>query len=248
MRAGRPWYEEAFGRHYLSVYAHRDEESAGREAEFARRVMDLRAGDRVLDLACGAGRHSRALAAAGLTVIGLDLSADLLAAAAARGPPPPAGPAWVRGDMRRLPLSGPFEGILLFFTSFGYFETEAEDAAVLAEVARVLVPGGRVLLDFPNRDRVVEGLVPESVEERGGRTVRSRRRMSADGRRVLKTVRIECDGRLETEYTESVRLYSPREVEVALAGAGLSVAGRFGGLDGAPFGPESDRLVVVATC
>ena len=80
-----PWFVTAFGRDYLAVYAHRDDASARGEADFAVRALGAASGARVLDLGCGAGRHSRALSAHGFEVVGVDLSADLLAAAAGRG-------------------------------------------------------------------------------------------------------------------------------------------------------------------
>ena len=97
----RAWYREAFGRHYLEVYAHRDDQSARREVAFAADALGLTPGDHVLDLACGAGRHSRALAAIGCRVAGMDLSPELLASAGAKA----GGPEYVRGDMRSLPFS-----------------------------------------------------------------------------------------------------------------------------------------------
>jgi SAM-dependent methyltransferase len=154
------WYEAAFRSEYLRVYRHRDDESAAREVAFLLDVTEIRSGDRVLDLACGAGRHARPLAAAGCRVASLDLSADLLREAHDRGTP-----GLVRADMRRVPLlSGSFAAAASLFTSFGYFPSEEEDRAVLAEVARVLAPGGRYLLDVMNRERTLTDLVPRSVD------------------------------------------------------------------------------------
>ena len=239
---GEPWYEAAFRGDYLNVYAHRDDESARAEAAFAARALHLSPHSRVLDLACGAGRRARALAAAGHRVVGIDLSADLLAAAVAAGG---GVRGFVRGDMRAIPLRGPFDAVTMFFTSFGYFD-EAGNDRVLAEVSRVLSPGGRILLDVPNRDVVVAGLVPESEREgEGGSVIRERRHMTPDGRRVTKEVRIFRGEKLAAEYTESVRLYAPAELAARLARAGLPEEARYGDLAGLPFGAESARLVLV---
>src|SRR5262249_28118334 len=129
------WYAERFDATYLDAYAHRDEEEARRAVAGLFAPLGL-AGRRVLDLACGAGRYSRALAAGGATVVGLDLSAPLLAAASRTVT---ADVAFVRGDMRCLPFrDATFEVVASMFTSFGYFEKAGEDRQVLAEVARVL--------------------------------------------------------------------------------------------------------------
>ena len=77
-----PWYETAFGAHYLKVYAHRSREQAEREIGFIVRTLEMAGTERILDICCGAGRHVLALAARGYAVTGIDRSPDLLAAAA----------------------------------------------------------------------------------------------------------------------------------------------------------------------
>jgi ubiquinone/menaquinone biosynthesis C-methylase UbiE len=236
-----PWYVEAFGLPYLTIYSHRDERDAGREAVFAAAALGLSPGDAVLDLACGWGRHARAMVEIGLDVIGLDLSPDLLREARARG----GGVSYLRGDMRRLPFRSRFRGVTLFFTSFGYFEEEEQDREVLRSVARALEPGGRLLLDTINRERTIRDLVPESEEVRRGVRIRQSRRLSGNGRRILKRVRLSGPGREPAEYTESVRLYAPEEIDRLLSNAGFSREARYGSLAGRGFLAESPRLVVV---
>jgi SAM-dependent methyltransferase len=239
----RPWFREAFESHYLDVYSHRDDRAAAAEVDFALRVLEAPPGALLLDLACGAGRHSRALAARGLDVVGLDLSPDLLNAA--RGESSGAAPAYLRGDMRELPFADRFAAVTMFFTSFGYFETDPENARVLAEVARVLRPGGRFLLDYLNREAVISGLVPESEEESEGFRLTAKRRITADGRRVEKRVVIHEGGRLVRDYRESVRMYTPEEIDSMLGEAGFRRSGRWGDLAGRPFAADSPRLVVL---
>ena len=99
------WYETAFRSEYLDLYYHRDDEAARDEAAFAAKAMGLRADSLVLDVACGAGRHVRALAELGHRAIGVDLSADLLARAedAVR----------VFADMRSLPFRGVTTSVII---------------------------------------------------------------------------------------------------------------------------------------
>ncbi|MHC4817406.1 MAG: class I SAM-dependent methyltransferase, partial [Planctomycetota bacterium] len=75
------WYETAFRKEYLDLYYQRSQEAAQGEAEFAARALGLPEGTRVLDVACGAGRHARVLEKLGHRVVGIDLSRDLLAEA-----------------------------------------------------------------------------------------------------------------------------------------------------------------------
>jgi len=216
-----PWYEQAFGQDYLTVYARRNVESAAADVADVTASLGLAEGHRILDLACGAGRYSGLFAAAGLDVVGLDYSKDLLATAARDVP----AAGFARGDMRNLPFGRAFDAVLMFFTSFGYFETDAEHRRVLAEVARVLRPGGGFLLDYVRRDAVIEGLVPESRDERNGYRIDSRRWITTDGERVEKDVHLTRPDGSTFDYTESVRLYAPAEVREMLGAAGFKDVG-----------------------
>ena len=128
-----PWYKEWFGEEYLELYSHRDDSEAEEHADFVER--QLGGGARptaVLDLACGAGRHTAALRRRGYRTLGLDLSLTLLARMRTQGLPR------VSGDMRRLPFQAEsFDWVLNFFTSFGYFERERENFQVLEEIVNL---------------------------------------------------------------------------------------------------------------
>lgn len=239
MHSEVPWFEKAFGRDYLTVYRKRNPAAAVAEVDASIARLGVVAGDRILDLACGAGRHSHLFAERGFRVIGLDLSPDLIRAAA-DGPG-----AFVRGDMRRLPFRTGFDAVTMFFTSFGYFGTDPENEAVLRGIARVIRTGGRLLLDYVNRDIVIETLVPESEETVKGARVFSRRRITPDGKRVEKDVRMERPDGTRLTYTESVRLYSPEEMRAMVEAAGFTIASVHGGPDDVPFEPTSARLVIV---
>jgi SAM-dependent methyltransferase len=228
------WYETAFRKQYLDLYYHRNDEAAKGEAAFALRALGLKGGERVVDVACGAGRHARALGALDVRVIGVDLSRDLLAAAT--------GVARVRADMRALPFLGAFDAATSFFTSFGYFDDRGNEQA-MASIAGALRPGGMFLLDFMNAAAVEAHLVPESREEREGRTYNVRRRIDDD--RVVKDVVIEEEG-LTLSYSESVRLYNHHELVRLLRGAGLLVVASYGAFDGRDFTTDAPRCILVA--
>jgi len=100
-----PWYRASFGEDYLEVYAHRDDRQGSEQARAVVRLLGLAPGARVLDVACGAGRHAFALREIGIEVIGVDLSPALLRAAVRRARDAGASSGgFVRGDMRHLPF------------------------------------------------------------------------------------------------------------------------------------------------
>lgn len=241
----QPWYVAAFGRHYLRLYAHRDEADARRAAAFAVRVLALRPRARLLDLCCGAGRHLRALREAGFHAVGLDLSPELLAAAAAKG-----RGSVVRGDMRALPFAdASFDAVLSFFTSFGYFLPDGENLRVFREVRRTLRPGGGFLLDFLNREYVLTRGLGETREEREGWVIVQRRRWCPERDTVEKDVVIHPARRPETRwaYRERVRLYSADQVRAFLRRAGLAPGPAYGSFAGDAFRPDSPRFIATAT-
>jgi SAM-dependent methyltransferase len=144
--------------------------------------------------------------------------------------------------MRALPFRGPFDAATSFFTSFGYFD-DAGNAAALASIACALRTGGMFLLDFLNAVAVEAHLVPESREEREGRTYHVRRRI--DVGRVVKDVVIEEEG-LTLSYSESVRLYNHNELVNLLKDAGLSTIASYGAFDGRDYTTDAPRCILVA--
>jgi SAM-dependent methyltransferase len=235
------WFRRAFGATYRAVYAHRNASAAGTEVAAAVAWLGLQPGDRVLDAGCGWGRHLGPMRAAGFDVVGIDLSRELLGVA--RDGLGPHG--LVRCDLRALPFAGAFDGVVSFFTSFGYGPTEEDDAGILVEYADVLKPGGRLLLDLPNPAQVRAGLVPESAKTEQDIRIHERRSLTPDGRRVEKAVTAtHPDGRVE-EWTESVRLYERDELAALLRTAGVAAEQWFGGFDGAPVSDASARCIVI---
>jgi SAM-dependent methyltransferase len=73
------WYKEWFGEDYLDLYAHRDAGEAREHVDFVERLFEESRPHAVLDLACGAGRHTRELRKRGYRGLGTDLSLTLLA-------------------------------------------------------------------------------------------------------------------------------------------------------------------------
>ncbi|HWC75748.1 MAG TPA: methyltransferase domain-containing protein, partial [Gemmatimonadales bacterium] len=123
------WFEQWFGEEYHALYPHRDEEDARRAVELIRGTVAWTAGERILDLACGPGRHAAELERLGGRVVGLDLSRAMLRRARERS-----RAAFVRGDMRALPFrSGSFALAVNLFTSFGYFLSDDEHRSVVQQ-------------------------------------------------------------------------------------------------------------------
>ena len=171
------WYRSFFGQDYLDVYGHLlTEESSQAETDFVIRALDLKPGDRVLDLCCGTGRHAVPLARAGLEVTGLDMSEDYLEKARSAARDAGGKVRFVQGDMREIPYEGEFDAVVNMFTAFGYFDLEADDQRVIDGAASALRPGGRLLLDLLNRDWVAANYVRSESREGQNGTVYTEQR------------------------------------------------------------------------
>lgn len=231
------WFESWFGEDYVALYPHRDEAEAEHAIELIARTLGGRKVDRVLDLACGAGRHSRALADRWWTS-GLDLSEVLLRLAYREE----SEESFVRGDMRVLPYADEsFDLVVNLFTSFGYFETDEEHVLVFDEVARVTSVGGTFVLDFLNAGRVRATFVPYDERVIGDRTVIQTRSITDDGCYVIKTIRIRGEDR---EFIERVRLFTPDELKRMMTNAGFEIAACYGDYAASPLQQQSPRVIL----
>lgn len=235
------WYREGFNSLYPIVYGHRTVEAARPEAAFAAEHLRLNPEHRVLDLACGNGRHMVHLAKVS-NVVGLDYSADLLGMAHETVG---ADAQLVRADMRSIPFGPRFDAVTNFFTSFGYFPTTEENRRVVREVARVLKPGGRFLIDYFNAPFVEKTLVGESTRQCLGYTITEKRWIDRRAQRVNKITQVTRDGAVVGHWAESVRLYEERRFRALLAAGGLTVECVFGDFTGAPLSDIQPRMIVV---
>ena len=193
---------------FMTFLGNIDESVVTREVAFiARQIGKAKL---VLDLCCGPGRHAAPLAERGYRVLGLDLDDAALRDARNRAQ----SVSFVRGDMRELPLaSGSMDAVLCMWQSFGHFDAES-NAAVLAEMGRVLRPNGRLLLDVYHRDFHAARLGERTIE-RDGMCVREHRSMSNGRLRAMLTY---ADGGADVFDWQ---LYVPDELAELGARAGL---------------------------
>jgi SAM-dependent methyltransferase len=221
------------------------EEQTEQEATFIQEALGVRPPAGLLDVPCGGGRHSLALARLGYDMTGVDLSAEFLAAARSQPLPGPGSVAWEHREMRDLPWPERFDGAFSFGNSFGYLDDEG-NADFLKAVAHALKPGARFVLDT---SYVLEVIL---------HGIQWRTWYQADDILMLADRRYDpAEGRLQVEYSwikegnvdkrsMSARLYTYREVFGLLEEAGFTDLQGYGALTREPFRIGSDRLLVSA--
>jgi SAM-dependent methyltransferase len=242
------WFERFFGEDYFEIY--RDFFPAERTAADVAGLVSLLGlprNARVLDLACGHGRHAIPLAERGLDVTGYDLSGACLARARADSAARGVAARWVQGDMRELPFDAEFDAVINVFTAFGYFADPEDDVETLRRVRRALVPGGRFLLETLHRDALPARFQPhlEYTTSAGARVVRDYTWDLARDVMEDRVVFTRPDG-TRAEYTTKLRMRSLRELIALVEEADLEPVAWYGGLDGGPLQLDSRRLVLIS--
>jgi SAM-dependent methyltransferase len=160
-------FEGVFDEDYLYFYdTFLTPERDAAEVDHVVALLDRGAGAEILDCPCGHGRISNALAERGFRVTGLDTTELFLERARARAAARGVDVEYVHGDMRSLPWHDRFDGLVNWFTSFGYFDDET-NRAVARGFHDALRPGGRLVLETFNLLRAAKHLLPTTMTERG---------------------------------------------------------------------------------
>jgi SAM-dependent methyltransferase len=245
------WWRDYFDEDFYELYRpFLPEERTQEEVAAVLELLALPAGSRVLDLACGWGRHAVPLAGAGLAVTGLDYSATLLAHARELAAEAGVAVEWVQRDLRELDWEGEFNAVLSLFSSLGYAGggADADDLQVLRGVRRALRPGGAFLLETMHRDHIVRDFAPRDwwIGERGEH-VWVHRELDAVAGVVREWLHWRGGGLAAGEKYHELRLRTATEWNVLLRAAGLVPREWYGSWELAPFDHESESLIVLAT-
>jgi SAM-dependent methyltransferase len=255
------WWEDGagfFGRRYMevdnSLEGYRKipqtlRERTECEVQGVMRLMDLEAGDHVLDCPCGYGRHSIGLGRHGLEVVGVDINREELQVALCES----AGLKNVRfvmQDMRRLIYDNQFEAVINMFYSFGFFETDEENLQVLRNFYDALKPGGKLLMHTDvNVPRLMTGdyLFNEIRPLQSGRRLRQKERYDPERKRMIgEWTLLNGDGHDEHLTPYSVRVYTHDEWLDLCHEVGFRRHYSYSYWDGTPFNCNSEDMIVVS--
>lgn len=239
----KEWFEDWFeSPWYLKLYSHRTDEEAIKAIELFRSKTLLPAMSRVLDLCCGTGRHARSLAESGYRVTGIDYSKYFIRKATRENTIDTLE--FIHCDMRDEYPHAPYDAVVNFFTSFGYFEDDSENLLVLQQVYRSLRQGGWFVLDYLNESRVRSHLIAKSTKTLYEATITEERRI--DGKYVEKKITIDFDGKAQY-FEERVKLYTLQDFKDLFSSASLEINGVYGSYLAEEYDPTtSPRLVIMA--
>jgi SAM-dependent methyltransferase len=231
------WFDSAY---YHILYEKRDEQEA---TLFIDRLVDylqIQPHHKILDLACGKGRHAIYLNKKGFDVEGVDLSAesikhnkqyenDRLHFAVA--------------DMRNTYKPITFDFILNLFTSFGYFDDETDNQKVVNAMKQGLKSDGLLVIDFMNVHKTIKNLVPHQTITRQNIDFKLARYLHKGF--ITKDI-FFTDGQQSYQFQERVKALDMSHFAEYFAEAGLSLKQTFGDYELSPFSADtSDRLIMI---
>ncbi|MCJ7693397.1 MAG: methyltransferase domain-containing protein, partial [Sedimentisphaerales bacterium] len=252
------WWRLIFNSIYLKTDGDvvDDQQVTEKEVDFFTKVLKLSSQDKILDLCCGQGPDALELARRGFNnVEGLDRSHYLIQRAKAQAKKEGLSLRFKEGDARRLPYpTDSFDVVLILGNSFGYFETVQDDLRVLKEVARVLKPWGKILIDVADGEYLRKKYQPRSWEWIDKRYFVCRERsLSLDKQRLIsREVVTHVDKGVIADQFYAERLYSQKSIMELLQTAGFSEPVPHGQINGdsqrnQDLGMMEKRIMVTAT-
>jgi len=237
----KEWFADWFDSPYYHIlYGNRDMQ----EAEFFLKNLitrfDPKPDGKIIDLACGKGRHSIYLNSLGFDVTGVDLSEHSILAAK---PFENSKLHFEVSDLRALNLNHKFDIALNLFTSFAYFDDLETDEKVLLQIKNILKPNGYLLIDFFNSAKVVASLIPYEMKEKEG--IRFDIIKKIENNKIVKSIEFSNNNTCY-KFQEKVQALSLTDFEALFAKTGFTLIEKFGAYDLSPYNPlTSDRLILI---
>ena len=231
------WFDTSF---YHILYKNRDHKEARLFMANLASFLKLKKNDRVLDLACGKGRHSLFLNSLGFDVVGVDLSKNSIDYANEFSNETLR---FVQRDMRD-PLNLKYDGIFNLFTSFGYFDDDKEDILILNNIKQGLNKDGAFVFDFLNAEKVKLNLVKEETKIVDDITFYIKREIKNGF--ILKHISFFADNE-QHSYTEQVKYLDLSKMTSFFKEVGFTITNVFGNYNLDAYSAKtSDRLIIIA--
>ena len=212
------WFNTSY---YHTLYQHRDQAEACRFIDNLCTYLKIEQGAKILDLACGKGRHSIHLAKKGFLATGVDLAEESILKAKATSI---SNVDFDVHDMRLPYRENEYDFVFNLFTSFGYFKNQRENIAVLRGVTTNLTETGTFVLDFLNAEKVIKNLVSEERKTMDGIDFEINR--TFDGHTIIKDILVR-DKKETFKFQESVSAFTLPDMEKMAEEAKLKIIATF---------------------
>lgn len=234
------WYASWFDTPYYHIlYADRDHAEAQQFMDNLTQYLNLPEHGKILDLACGRGRHSIYLNSLGYDVTGADLSKNSIAYAKTYENETLH---FKVHDMCE-PLNEQFDAVFNLFTSFGYFDKSEDNLNTIKAIKEDLNESGFGVIDFMNVNLIMENLVPEDVKNVEGIDFHQQRYIK-DGH-IIKDISFTDNGK-DYKFQERVKAKTLSDFEALFEQAGVYLLDVFGDYKLRKFHEStSERLIMI---
>jgi SAM-dependent methyltransferase len=234
------WFASWFDTDYYHIlYKDRNDDEAQQFMDNLTHYLNLPEEAKILDLACGKGRHSIYLNSLGFDVTGSDLSANSIAEAAKSSNETLQ---FKVHDMRDS-FEEKYDAIFNLFTSFGYFESDADNLKTLISIKESLTEYGFAVIDFMNVDYVIANLIPSEIKTVDGIDFHIKRYVKDN--HIFKEIDFEDKGE-KFHFTEKVQALRLADFEAMMEEAGIYLLDVFGDYKLKTFYKnQSGRLIMI---
>jgi len=237
----RKWFQYWFNSPFYHIlYSQRNDAEAEFLIDNLSAYLKPAANSRILDIACGRGRHSIYLNKKGYDVTGIDLSEQSIKYAQQFEQK---NLHFFVHDMRKLSFINYFDIAMNLFTSFGYFETEKEHVNAMKAFRKSLKEDGTLMIDYFNTQKILKNLTQQEIKTVEGIEFHLHK-FVAEGK-IIKHINFEHRDK-PYAFEERVQAFTLQDFERMFEKSGLKIAATFGsyGLD--PFDEsKSDRLILI---
>lgn len=231
------WFDSPY---YHILYKNRDDTEAANFMNRLTEKLQLNPASKILDLACGKGRHSRYLASLGYDVTGIDLSSKSIAYAKKFEKE---NLHFAVHDMCLPYKKGGFTSVFNLFTSFGYFDNEQDNLTTIKAIKTNLSNNGLAVIDFLNVAYVTANLVKSEIKIVEGITFQIKREISNGY--IHKHISFSANNK-KHQFTEKVRAFTLEDFKNYFKDAGLDLKQTFGDYHLNPFNAAtSERLILI---
>jgi len=236
------WFETWFASpYYAMLYAHRDDKEAELFIDNILKYLPLNPQAKILDIACGEGRHAAYIASKGYDVLGIDLSERSIGIAKTKEHQ---HLKFAVEDMRTVVKANHFDVVFNCFTSFGYFDTLAENQLVANSFAAQLKEGAYLIFDFLNVHKTIKNLVEQENKTIDNILFHISRRL--DQGFIIKTIEVDDPQQGRLVFQEKVAALNKELIAQFFIQAGLHQVSIFGNYRLDAFKEEeSDRLIYI---
>jgi len=245
--ADGPWHEHFFGEAYLRTVRTPTPKEVVAECDFIERALRMPVGSHVLDVGCGLGVQTVELASRGYHLVGLDISTTMVSRAYDEAEDRGLRIDFVRGDMREPTFEDPFDALLCWGTTFGYF-SEEENELVVRQFHRALKPGGILLLEVVNRDFMIGSQPNQAWFEVDGAVCMEETDFDYTTSRLRVKRRVASHSGQQNDRHYSIRLYALHEMRALLERNGFRID-EISGVEatmGVFFGVHSAKMIIRA--